>query len=179
MRRPTASRTSTAVAVVAAVVAVLAVMGPPGLSFSQNTAIHGGSPSEVFMLREDEGCAPDGVSADGMNFMPLQVELEEPSHLVAYFSFGWHSLDTHEQGQVNPELDGTPGGDGFEWRFTGNGTAGTISGTVMSSFPNIDAGTHTVDIYAAVNLASGGPRGRLFAGLSDCVLTVMVLPAAE
>jgi hypothetical protein len=178
MRRPTASRTSTAVAVVAAVVAVLAVMGLPGLSFGQNTAIHGGSPSDVFMLREDEGCAPDGVPADSVKIMPLPLELEEPSHLLVYFSFEWSSLDTREQGQVNPELDGT--GDGFEWRFTGNGTAGTISGTVMSLFPNVDAGTHTVDVFAAVGLAEGGgERGRLFANLSNCVLTVMVLPAAE
>ena len=89
MRGPSASRASTAVAVIAVIVAVLAVMGFPGLSFGQTTSIHGGSPSDVFMLREGrppEVCTPDGVPFDSVKIMPLQVDVEVPSHLLVYFS---------------------------------------------------------------------------------------------
>jgi hypothetical protein len=181
MRGPSASRASTAVAVIAAIVAVLAVMGFPGLSFGQTASIHGGSPSDVFMLREGrppDVCTPDGVPADSVKVMPLQVQVEAPSHLLVYFSFEWEGLSGHEGGQVSPELDGT--GDGFLWRFPGDETRGLMGETVMSSFPDVDPGTHTVDVFAAVEaIPFGGDRGPLFANLQSCVLTVFVIPVAE
>jgi len=180
MRRLSASRASTAVAVVAAIVAVLAVMGFPGLSFGQTTFSHGGSPSDVFMRVErfPQTCDPDGVPADSVTIMPLQVEVEVRSHLLVYFSFEWSMLGSHEVGQVNPELDGA-GADSLS-RSTGNPTGGHIGGTLMSSFPNVDPGTHTVDVFAAVgSVPGGGAHGRLFANLESCVLTVFVIPVAE
>jgi hypothetical protein len=178
MRRPSASRASAAVAAVAVIIAVLAVTGFPGISFGQTTGFQGGSPSDVFMLREEtpEGCAPIGVNADSVTIMPLQIEVGAASHVLAYFSFEWSTLAIREQGQVNPELDGT--GDAFEWRFTGN-PGGRVSGTVMSSFPNVDPGTHTIDVFAAVAAIPGGTdQGPLFANLENCVLSVFVIPSA-
>ena len=180
MRTPSASRTSMAIAAMAVIVAVVAVMGLPGLSIGQTTGIHGGSPTDVFMRSErfPETCAPIGVNVDSVKIMPLQVEVEVPSHLLVYFSFEWSMLESHEVGQVNPELDGAEAA--FIWRFTGNSTGTHIGGTVMSSFPNVDPGAHTVDVFAAVSsVPFGGMRGRLFANMENCVLTVMVLPAAE
>ena len=181
MRRLSASRASAVVAVIAAVVVVLAVMGFPGLSLGQTTSIHGGSPSDVFMLREGrppEVCTPDGVPFDSVKIMPLQVEVDVPSHLLVYFSFEWADLDAHEGGQVHPELDGT--GDGFMWRFPGNAHMALMGETVMSSFPDVDPGTHTVDIFASVSaIPRGTDHGPLFANLQSCVLTVFVIPVAE
>lgn len=177
MRRPSAPRASTAIAVVAAIVAVLAVMFP-SLGFGQSTLSRGGSPSDVFMRSErfPETCAPIGVNVDSVKVMPLQVEVEVPSHLLAYFSFELSMLDSYETAQVNPELDGEEAV--FLWRFTGN-VGGRVSGTVMSSFPNVGPGTHTVDVFAAVGpIAGRAPDGRLFANMESCVLTVFVIPVA-
>jgi len=185
MRRLAVSRASTAVAVVAVLVAVLAVMVFPGLSFGQTNGIHGGSPSDVFMRSErfPETCDPDGVPVDGVRIMPLQVEVEVPSHLLAYFSFDWSGLESHESGQVNPVLGGAEL-DAFPSRYTGNATGAHMGETVMSSFPNVGPGTHTVDVSASVAaigppFPGGGVRGRLFATLESCVLTVIVIPVAE
>jgi len=167
-----------AVAVVATIVAVLAMMGVPGLSFGQDTVIHGSSPSDVYTLEEraPEDCAPIGVTADGVSIMPLQVELEAPSHILAYFSFDLSGLDPWEQAQVNPELGGDPVGEGSYWRFTGNAKGRPQSATVMKVFPDQDAGTHTVNVYAAVADQFGGVHGQLAANLESCVLTVFVMP---
>jgi len=165
------------VPVVAAIAAVLAVMVFPGLSFSQTTGIHGGSPSDVYTLMEDHpDCAPIGVNVDGVGVMPLQVNVDAQSHLVVYFSFELADLDAYETVQVNPQLDGG-GAAGFDPNF-GGGTFGDVtSATVMSSFPDVEVGTHTVDVYAAV-ARRGDVHGALSAGLADCVLTVLVIPVA-
>jgi len=176
MRRLAAPRASPVVAVVAAIAAVLAVMVFPGISFGQTTTSHGGSPSDVYTLgeREPERCTPIGVNVDGVNFMPLQVEVRVPSHLLIYFSFMWSGLDSYEGAEISPGLDG--GGNGFPSRYTGNTLGRHMSGTVMSSFANVGPGTHTVDVYAAV-AGLGGTQGQIFASLESCLLTVFVMPA--
>jgi hypothetical protein len=165
------------VAVVVATVAVLGVM--VGVGIGQTAGFHGGSPSDVYSLSErtPEGCAPIGVNSDGVGFMPLPVEIEEPSHLLAYFSFEWSGLESNEGGQVNPRLDAADL-EAFPSRYTGNATGSFIGGTVMASFPNVGPGTHTVDVYAAVS-AFGGVHRRLFASLESCVLNVFFIPAAQ
>lgn len=176
MRRVHAPRASTAVAVVAAIVAVLAVMFP-GLGFGQANGIHGGSPTDVFMQRaEDEQvCAPIGVNVDGVGIMPLQVEVEVPSHLLVYFSFELGGLDTNERAQVGPQLDGN--GEDFDPVFAGN-TDGRVPATVMHSFPDVGPGTHIVDVFASVFQVGPEDQGRLLASMGDCVFTVFVIPAA-
>ena len=179
MRRVPAPRASTAVAVVAAIVAVLAVMFP-GLGLGQTTSIHGGVPSDVFTLMKDKDCAPIGVTADGVGVMPLQLDVGTESNLLVYFSFELAGLDVYERVQVNPQLDGTAGGTAaadFDWLFTGGNFNDVTSSTVMSSFPDVEAGPHTVDIYAAVS-RKGQVSGQLHADLADCVLTVFAIPVA-
>jgi hypothetical protein len=165
-----------AVAVVATLVAVLAVMGVPGLSFGQGTVIHGGSPSDVYMLREptQEGCVPDRVTIDGVSIMPLQIDLAEPSHVLVSFSFDVAGLDSNEKVVVGPRLDGSS--DDFEWLFYGSSRE-SAPGSVTSVFPDQEVGTHYVDIYAELQ-SLHGYQGRLDAGLGTCVLTVFVIPAA-
>jgi hypothetical protein len=177
MRRAPAPRASTAVAVVATIVAVLAVMFP-GLGFGQAHGIHGGSPTDVFMQRaEDEQvCAPIGVNADGVTIMPLQVEVNGPSHVLVYFSFELGGLDTNERAQVNPNLDGGGGAD-FDPVFSGN-SDGRVPGTVMHVFPDVDPGTHTVDIFSSIFQVGPRDQGQLLASMGDCVLTVFVIPVA-
>lgn len=165
-----------AVAVVATIVAILAVMGVPGLSFGQGTVIQGGSPSDVYALREptQEGCVPNRVNTDGVSVMPLEIALAEPSHVLVSFSFVVEGLDSHEVVQVNPQLDGS--GDGFKWDFRGKSHEG-VPGSLSSVFPDQAVGTHYVDIYAAV-AGPHGYQGRLDASLGSCVLTVFVIPTA-
>ena len=82
--------------------------------------------------------------------------------------------------KVNPQLDGTAGGTAaadFDWLFTGGNFNDVTSSTVMSSFPDVEAGPHTVDIYAAVS-RKGQVSGQLHADLADCVLTVLAIPVA-
>ncbi len=178
MRRLAVRRTASA-GVLGVIITVVAVMAFSGVSIGDPTASHGGSPSDVYTLaeREPEQCAPIGVNADGVNFMPLQVEVEVPSHLLVYFSFEWSGLKSNEGGEVTPRLDA---GDGaFPSRYTGNATGSFIGGTVMSSFPIVGPGTHTVDVYAAVAaIPFGSAQGQLFARLESCRLTVFVIPAA-
>ena len=164
-----------AVAVVATVVAVLAVMGVPGLSFGQGTVIHGGSPSDVYALREpeQEGCAPGRVTVDGVSILPLQIELTAPSHVLVSFSFDVAALASHEKVSLSPRLDGSS--DDFQWLFFGNSREGA-PGSVTSVFPDQEVGTHYVDIYAEVQGPHGYP-GRLDASLETCTLTVFVIPA--
>lgn len=177
MRRPSALKPSTAVAVVASIVAVLAVMFP-GLGFGQANGIHGGAPTDVFMKRveDEQACAPIGVNADGVSVMPLQVGVEAPSHLLVYYSFELGGLDTHELAQVNPQLDGAGGAD-FDPVFAGN-MDGRVPGTVMHFFPDVGSGLHTVDIFASVFEVGPKDQGRLLASMGDCVLTVFVIPVA-
>jgi hypothetical protein len=177
MRRAPAPKASTAVAVVAAIVAVLAVMFP-GLGFGQANGIHGGSPTDVFMQRaEDEQvCAPIGVNDDGVGIMPLQVDLEARSHLLVYFSFELGGLDSNERAQVNPNLDGAGGAD-FDPVFSGN-SDGRVPSTVMHVFPDVDPGTHTVDIFSSIFQVGPRDQGRLLASMGDCVLAVFVIPVA-
>lgn len=181
MRRLSVPRTSTAVAIVAVIVAVLAVMFP-GLGFGQTSTSHGGTPSDVFMRSErfPDTCAPIGVNTDGVTVMPLQIEVPVRSHLVAFFSFEFVGLETHESAEVDPIVSGEETQTGS--RFTGNQTGSHMGEMVMSSFPDVDPGTHTVEVYAAVAgnvpLPGGSVNGSLFATLENCSLTVIVTPVA-
>ena len=160
---------------VATILVLLGMM--VGVGIGQNTAIHGGSPSDVYMLREptQEGCVPDRVNTDGVSVMPLQFTLAAPSHVLVSFSFEVAGIDPREQVQVNPQLDGS--GDDFSWLFVGNSRE-TVPGSVTSVFPDQGTGTHTVDIYAAVAGRRGQVDPALDASLGSCVLSVFVMPAA-
>ena len=105
MRRVPAPRASTAVAVVAAIVAVLAVMFP-GLGFGQTNFIHGGMPTDVYTLMSEKTVPHRCECGRRRLVMPLQVEVEVPSHLLVYYSFELGGLDANERAQVNPNLDG-------------------------------------------------------------------------
>lgn len=131
-----------------------------GVGIGQDTVIHGGSPSDVYILREptQEGCVPDRVNTDGVSVMPLQFTLTAPSHVLVSFSFEVAGIDPRDQVQVNPQLDGS--GDDFAWLFVGNSRE-TVPGSVTSVFPDQETGMHTVDIYAAVaGRRTRGPSAR-------------------
>jgi hypothetical protein len=155
----------------------------PGLGLGQTNGFpHGGTPSDVFMRSErfPDTCAPIGVNTDGVTVMPLQVDVPVPSHLLAFFSFEFVGLDTHESAQVGPIVAGE---EALTFsRFTGNQTGSHEGNMVMSSFPNVDPGTHTVEVSAAVAgnvpLPGGSVHGSLFATLENCSLTVIVTPVA-
>jgi hypothetical protein len=108
--------------------------------------------------------------------MPLQVDLEARSHLLVYFSFELGGLDSNERAQVNPNLDGAGGAD-FDPVFSGN-SDGRVPSTVMHVFPDVDPGTHTVDIFSSIFQVGPRDQGRLLASMGDCVLAVFVIPVA-
>jgi hypothetical protein len=68
-------------------------------------------------------------------------------------------------------------------RFTGNATGNHEGKMVMNSFPDVEPGTHTVEVYAAVSgnypIPGGSVQGSLFATLENCSLTVIVTPVAD
>lgn len=180
MRRPTASRTSTAVAVVAAVVAVLAVMG--GIGIGQTISSHGGTPSDVYMWTQAEPCAQ--VPADGTDAFQQQFEVADPSHVLAYFTFEWAGLNAREFGLLNLLLDGSSGGLPGNYEYRLQDRRFDPNGTVMWSFPDVPSGAHTVAVYAAVDdvdpiPGAVGQDSDLFAELENCALTVFVIPVAE
>jgi hypothetical protein len=169
-----ARRASTAVALVASAVAVLAVMFP-GLSLGEATTSQG-VPSTVFMQREPGMCAMvDGTQAA---VMTLDITLDGPSHLLLYFTAEWGSLNSREEGLLNPSLDFEPP---FEWGISGHTIPRTTS-TVMWSFDNVPAGTHNVGVGARIEASpdtSNPPGGNPSSGLNECALTVFVIPVAE
>jgi hypothetical protein len=174
MRGLSASRASTAVAVVTAIVGVLTMIGFAGLGIGQPTFSHGGPPSEVFMQTQaaPEACAE--VSAGSVFAMPQEIELTATSHVLAYFTFEWTGLDRGEFGLLNLVLDDVGAGSNYEFRRARINP----NGTVMWSFPNIAPGTHTVSVYAAVDRL-GHTESDLVAGLENCALTVFVMPVAS
>jgi len=179
MRGPSASRASTAVAVVSAIVAILAVI-LPGVGLGQPTTSHGGSPSDVFMQTQaaPEACAE--VPAGSLLAMPQELDLAVTSHVLAYFTFEWTGLDAKEFGALNLALDGV--GIDQQYKFTGRESRINPNGTVMWSFPNVAPGTHTVAVFTAVDdldLIDSDEDSRLAAGLQNCALTVFVIPVAE
>jgi hypothetical protein len=180
MRRRAVPRTVTAGAV-GAIITLLALVAFPGIGIGDPTASHGGPPSDVYMQTEPapEPCAR--VPADGMFAMPQVIELAIPSHVVAYFTFEWSGLNAREFGLLNLVLDGV--GPGPNYEFTPTASTVNPNGTVMWSFPNVQPGTHTVAVYAAVDDVDPIPGGTgqdsdLFAALENCALTVFVTPVA-
>jgi len=160
--------------VVAAIVAVLAVMFP-GLGIGQTTESHGGTPSGVFMQTNPDVCAVVGL--DEETAMEQQLTLASPSHLLVYFSYGWGSLGTHEEGKLAIRLDG----QGPTLNFPGN-PPGRQAGTLMFSFANVGAGSHTVDVSARVDPIPSSEHPpvapKTAAGVGPCALTVFVMPVA-
>jgi hypothetical protein len=169
MRRLTASRAPTAVAVVAAVVAVFAVMLP---GFGQTTSSHGGTPTEVFMQTHPDTCL--AVGPNDQTAMEQDFTLSDASHVLIYFTFEWGRLSSGEDGHIIPRLDGGGPFNGVEaWRFSGTTTTRT-SGTIMWTFDNVAAGDHEVQVFARVSRGLSAPS----ADLNDCALTVFVIPVA-
>jgi hypothetical protein len=175
MRRLSASRASTAVAVVAAIVAVLAVAFPR-LGFGQSTFSHGGPPSDVYMQTDPSTCLNAGHN--GQTAMQQFFDLGAESHVVVYFTFEWALLSLHERGHISMGLDGRPETEvpTEGWRFSGTVSSHT-SGTVMWTFDNVAPGHHRVNIFARVASIQHDAEERS-AGLNSCALTVFVMPVA-
>lgn len=172
MKRFSAPKASTAVAVVAAIVAILAVMFP-GLGFGQPTTSHGGPPSEVFMQATPAVCLTDGSP------MAQELTLAETSHLLVYFTGEFSGLGVNETGFLWFRLDGTD--TNLDWQFPGHSLPET-TGTVMWTFEDVAAGPHNVSAQALVRAAnpnSDQETGREgSADLDHCAFTVFVIPVA-
>jgi hypothetical protein len=175
LRRLTASRTPTAVAVAATIVAVLAVM-LPGLGFGQVPGIQGGSPTVVYMNKNQQFCAT--VDSFGGAVIRQDVTLEADSHLMVLYTFEWGGLNERLEGHADIALlapDGTVVDGSNEWSFPG-GKTGRLSSTVHWSFENVPTGSYEVYGAARVDAAPGGTPHVLKADLSKCALTVFVIP---
>jgi len=157
------------------VAAVLVVLVFPGVGIGAPTSSHGGSPSDVYMQTQSapESCAE--VPPDSLLAFPLDFELDETSHVLAYFTFEWAGLNSHEVGSLNLVLDDV--GPGPTWESTPARPRVHPSGMVMWSFPNVAPGAHTVAVYAAVDAIDPLPGGgEPFGALENCSMTVFVMP---
>src|SRR5215218_2878901 len=169
MRRPSAFRVSTAVAVVATIVAVLAVMFP-GLGFGLTTTTHGGTPSDVFMSTEPN-CVDEPVGTEPRSLLPTTVIVgEELADLLVYFTTTSSGIGLDRELLLTLQVEG----GGFfmsspQWISHGNSPRTPHSTlTVMWSFPDVPFGQYTVQATA---------RGE-GANLQSCALSVFVMPLA-
>jgi hypothetical protein len=167
MRRLLGSKTST-VALVTAIITTLAVLGSQGVVIGQPTSSHGGSPSDVFMQATPAVCSNAG------SLMAQDLTLAEESHLLVYFTGEWTRLSVNETGFLWFRLDGTD--TDFDWRFAGH-TLPETTGTVMWTFEDVAAGTHTVSAHSQVREIPPGRKAS--AELRHCAFTVFVIPVAE
>lgn len=156
---------------------LFAVMVFPGVGIGAPTTSHGGTPSDVFMKTQPapEECVGN-VNPDSVTAFPLEIEVAAPSHVLGYFTFEWHGLERGEAGLLNLVLDGT--GPGSQYDFARTSARINSTGTVMWSFPNVAAGTHTMAVFAWIDRI--GTRGDpdLLAGLENCSMTAFVMPTA-
>jgi hypothetical protein len=174
MRRLTASRAPTAVAVVAAIVAVLAVMFP-GLGFGQTNSGHGASPSDVYTQTfDDDFCGNTTLNQGGQTIMDQEFTLEAESNVVVYFMFQFGFQSPRQEGLMAFALDGVSTNKEWGVAAPGSTTAQSFSvrqsTTLMWSFDNVAPGDHSVQAFARVSTGS--------AGMSGCALTVLVSPVA-
>ncbi|HEY3212532.1 MAG TPA: hypothetical protein VGL16_04935 [Actinomycetota bacterium] len=177
MRRLSASRASTAVAVVAATVAVLAVMFP-GLGFGETTSSHGLSPTDVYtQTTPDPGNTCLAAGPNGQTAMEQFFDLGVESHVVVYFTSEWARLNTFERGHISMGLEGQPEVPSEGWRFSGTISSHT-SGTVMWTFDNVAPGHHRVNVFGRVAFIQHDASDRPSADLNACALTVLVSPVA-
>ncbi len=177
MRRLSAFRASTAVAVVTTGVAVLAVMFP-GFGFGQTTSSHGGTPSDVYMqTTPDPNNTCLNAGPNGQTAMEQFFDVGATSHVVVYFTFEWAGLNSHERGHISMSLDGGPEVPVEGWRSSG--TAGSYtSGTVMWTFHNVAPGHHRANAFGRVASIQHDAEERS-ADLNACALTVFVIPVAD
>ncbi|MEX2204504.1 MAG: hypothetical protein WD965_10505 [Actinomycetota bacterium] len=164
MRRLSVRRAATPAAV-GAIITVLAVMFP-GLGFGQANGIHGTAPTDVFVQETPAVCS----NGDPMT---QELTLDEDSHLLVYFTGEWKRLGVKEAGIFWFRLDGTD--TDFDWKFQGQSDWHT-TGTVMWTFPDVAAGTHTVSAHAEARPVP--PRPAASADVHHCAFTVFVIPVA-
>jgi hypothetical protein len=185
MRRLTASRASTAVAIVATIVAVLAVMFP-GLGIGETTTSHGLTPTDVFSGTETETCAV--VDTFGIApIMPTEVSVSETSNLLVYFTSEWSGMSTDTELLLTFRVNdgaGEVANTGFEWGLTNNGSLRAHqSGTLMWTFDGIEPGVYSVFADARTDpvpgrAGGGNTNNNPSAVLENCAMTVFVVPAA-
>lgn len=176
MRRPPAPRASTAVAVVAAIVAILAVMFP-GLGFGQTTSSHGGTPTDVYTQTvQPEGVCLSAGAVPDLAMEQAGINLVAESNVLVYFTTRWGRLDTREEGLISMKLDDV---DTDAWNTAGN-PATRVTETAQWTFANVQPGSHDLQIFARIDRIPGFTEslGNLSADLTDCALSVFVIPVA-
>jgi hypothetical protein len=178
MRRPSAPRASTAVAVVVAIVAVLAVAFP-GLGIGQTTSSHGGTPSDVYMQTNAGTCA-EIVSLETVNLMQQSFTTDVETNIVAYFTGQFGSLEQLEEGRLFFWLN-LPDTylESPDQAIAGNVEPRTTA-TVMWSFENVPTGDVQIGVGARVEQHPVGALGSVnpapSSDLKNCAFTVFVTP---
>jgi hypothetical protein len=173
MRQLSTPKARTAIGVVAAVAAVVAlVVAIPVVAISQQTSRMGGSPSNVYTQTLSHVCLTAGN--DTGLAMEQEITLGADSHVLVYFTTRWGRLDNQEEGTVSLGLDQT---ETFGWSMSGSHITRTTQ-TVMWTFADVQPGPHNVKVFASVGQPST-PGDRAGADLTECALTVFVIPSAE
>jgi len=150
-----------AVAVLAALVGLMV-----GVGIGQPITSHGGTPTDVFTQGFDGAvCSDDG------DLMAQELTLDQQSHLLVYFTGEWKGLGVNEKGDLWFRLDGID--TDFDWNFPGHRDPESTV-TVMWTFPDVAAGTHTVSAHSEVRPIP--PRSAASASVRICAFTVFVMP---
>ncbi len=175
---------STVVAVTAAIIAAVALL--PGVGFGESPVYQGGSPTDVYTVEDPGLCPLDKVQFPGTQFRVMDIEVRQPSQVVAYWTMKWSwgrtpieaelamHIEINGHRDANGYYDRSPG-DGFTWhQGPGHDTA-----TVMWPFQGVPAGSYDVQVGAIVVPASlDQPLSeRQGATLQGCTMTVFVIPA--
>jgi hypothetical protein len=167
-------------ALLGGLVVLLGVLAVPGLGFGETSSFQGGSPSDVFMSTEPDVCnGGDPVGNDPpVALLPTTVEVGQDSHVLVYFASMWSGFERDSVLVRRVELFD---GNGFFESSPDFGVSpGQVhsSGTIMWTFEDIDPGTYTVQVTAALYPENGAfiTHGSSGANLQSCALTAFVIP---
>jgi hypothetical protein len=164
---------------VAAVVAAVALL--PGVGFGEAQVYEGSSPTRVYTVEDPGLCPLDKIGYPGQQFRVMNIQVDQPSQVVAYWTMKWSTGRTQVEGELGAhiEINGVDGyydrspGDGFTWNLgDGHQTA-----TVMWPFQNVQAGEYDVQVGAIVVPAAGRLQQNQGVTLQGCTMTVFVIPA--
>jgi hypothetical protein len=160
------------------VIAAFAVLALPGVGIGDATTSHGASPSDVFMSTDPGLCQLDPVGTEPASVGAIQVEVDEVSHVLGYFTSTWVGFG--QETELTLRLEITDGGDFFESssEWIARGGRGHTTGTVMWAFDDIEPGVYTVQLSANVSPSQGAVHSGDGATLHTCAMSVFVTPVA-
>ncbi len=164
--------------IVFAVVALIAVVAVPVAVVGQPFGTPGGTPTGVFLNSgAPDLCSFDPVGTEPVSFGPTTVEVDQTSHVLAYFASTWVGFGPETELTIRLEISGAGGFFESSPEWIARGGRGHSTGMVMWSFEDIEPGVYTVQPSANVSPSQGAVNSGDGATLHTCALSAFVIPA--